>query len=69
MLLQALQPQFIWTNAIRFLPLMPKQIISNMEQTKQKIITKEERKRQVKDFLDKLEYYVDEEEEDTDTNK
>lgn len=40
-----------------------------MEQTKQKIITKEERKRQVKDFLDKLEYYVDEEEEDTDTNK
>ena len=40
-----------------------------MEQTKQKIITKEERKRQVKEFLDKLEDHVDEEEEDTDTNK
>ena len=40
-----------------------------MEQTKQKIITKEERKRQVKESLDKLEYHVDEEEEDTDTNK
>lgn len=37
MLLQALQPQFIWTSAIRFLPLMPKQIISNMDQTQQLI--------------------------------
>ena len=40
-----------------------------MDKTKQEKKTQEERKRQVKEFLDKLEYYVDEEEEELDTNK
>lgn len=40
-----------------------------MEEIQQKKRTREERKRQVKEFLDRLEYFMVEEEEETDTNK